>query len=406
MAVNMATAKRALRKTTPVIGIRIPKWASFTREVNQGIIEFLQSASLKWRLDIDSESTNELPSVSIGSRWKGSGLITFRLTKKEQLAFRRRGIPVVNISSESSTNLGVHSVVPDNYQAGVLAARYLAELGMPNFAFWGNKKRNYSRSRQAGFVDELERMGKKCDVLDCDVYSLPFKERWTFLGREMRKVIRRLRKPVALFVKDDLAARTILQQCENLDVQVPEEMAILGFNDDIVFCHSSYPPLSSLAYPGRRIGFVAASILSRLMETDAVELPPITEVNIVSLIKRESTNTQGFEDEMVARAIKIIRDEAGSRSLKVFQIVKRLGVSRSLFQVKMNQAMGKTPKQLIDEAREQRLMAYLESTDLQIKEISFEMGFSSVEELCRFFKRSTGMSPGNYRSEQRNRSAR
>ena len=92
--------------------------------------------------------------------------------------------------------------------------------------------------------------------------------------------------------------------------------------------------------------------------------------------------------------------------MKVSQIVKRLGVSRSLFQVKMNQAMGKTPKQLIDEAREQRLMAYLESTDLQIKEISFEMGFSSVEELCRFFKRSTGMSPGNYRSEQRNWSAR
>ena len=402
----MATARRAPRKSTPVIGIRIPKWASFTREVNQGIIEFLQSASLKWRLDIDSESTNELRSVSINSRWKGSGLITFRLSKQEQSAFRRRGIPVVNISSESSTNLGVHSVVPDNYQAGVLAARYLAELGMPHFAFWGNQKRNYSQSRQTGFVDELGRMGKECDVFDCDVYALPFKERWTFLGREMRKVIRRLRKPVALFVKDDLAARTILQQCENLGVQVPEEMAVLGFNDDIVFCHASYPPLSSLAYPGRRIGFVAASILSRLMENDGVELPPVTEVNIVSLIKRESTNTQGFEDEMVARAIKIIRDEACSRSLKVSQIVKRLGVSRSLFQAKMNQVMGKSPKQLIDEAREQRLKSYLETTDLQIKEISFEMGFSSVEELCRFFKRATGMSPGNYRIEQRYRSER
>ena len=390
----------------PVIGIRIPKWASFTREVSQGIIEFLQSVSLKWRLDIDSESTNELPSVSIDSRWKGSGLITFRLSKREQSAFRRRGIPVVNISSESSTDLGVHSVVPDNYQAGVLAARYLVELGMPNFAFWGDKKRNYSRCRQSGFVDELARMGKDCDVFDCDVYALPFKERWTFLGREMRKVIRRLQKPVALFVKDDLAARTILQQCDNLGVQVPEEVAVLGVNDDIVFCHASYPPLSSLAYPGKRIGFVAASILSRLMDNDSIEPPSVTEVNIVNLIKRESTNTQGFEDEMVARAIKFIRDEACKRPLKVSQIVKRLGVSRSLLQVKMYQVMGKSPKQVIDEIREQRLKSYLQTTDLQIKEISFEMGFSSAEELCRFFRRTTGMSPGKYRVEQRYRSER
>ena len=399
----MSRTLKKSQQATPVIGIRIPKWASFTREVNQGIIEFLQSASMKWRLDIDSESTNELPSVSINSRWKGDGLITFRLSRQEQSAFRRRGIPVVNISSESSTNPEVHSVLPNNYQAGVLAARYLADLGMPNFAFWGNQKRNYSRVRQLGFMEELGRMGKTCEIYDCDVYALPFKERWTFLGREMRKVIRKFRKPVALFVKDDLAARTIVQQCENLGVKVPEEVAILGVNDDLVFCHASYPPLSSLSYPGRRIGFVAASVLSRLMGGDSADLPIVTEVNIVNLIKRESTNTLGFEDEIVARAIKIIREEACHRSLMVSQITKRLGVSRSLLQARMNRVMGRSPKQLIDEARELRLKGLLETTDLPVKAISYEMGFSSSEELCRFFKRSTGVSPGKYRIEQRYR---
>ena len=397
----MTADRKGIGKRAPVVGIRIPKWASFTRDVSQGIIEFLQSASIRWQLDIDSESTNELPSVSIDEKWKGDGLITFRLNKKEQTSFRRRGIPVVNISSESSTNLCVHSVVPNNYQAGVLAARYFAEMGIKNLAFWGDSKRNYSRARQAGFVDELGKMGKKCDILDCDVYSLPFEKRWTYLGREMRRVVQRLPKPVALFAKDDLAARTIMQQCERLDIQVPNELALLGFNDDLVFCHASYPPLSSLAYPGRRIGFVAASILSRLMLKDGVEVPPVTEVNITSLRKRESTNILGFDDDMVARAIEIIRSESCDRSLKVSQITKRLGVSRSVFQTMMNQVMGKPPKQLIDEAREQRLKGYLETTDLQIKEISYEMGFGSVAELCRFFKRATGKSPGKYRQEQR-----
>ena len=157
------------------MGIRVPSWASFTRPIFHGIVEFIRNRE-QWRIQTLVDSTNEMAPMVIDENWNGDGLILFRHSEEEAAAFKRRGIPVVNLSTECREK-GFPTVIPDNAEIGRMAAQHLLTLGLGHFSYWGDPlARLLPRARPGVRAAELLRL-----VLSASTPSL---SRTTCRGRD------------------------------------------------------------------------------------------------------------------------------------------------------------------------------------------------------------------------------
>lgn len=385
--------------TSPVIGVRIPAWATFTREIFGGIVRYMRLNRQTWQIRYMTETTNEIAPVEIGPDWIGDGIIVFRPSEAEVTAWQKRGIPVVNLSSESGS-FGAPTVAPQDTAAGQIAARHLADLGLRHFAFWGDLSRKYSRERGAAFIAELKAMGHGCHEIGFETSKLPQRQKWVKVRDEMLAQLADLPKPIGIFARDDIAAAALSRACARLGLKIPDEVALLGFDDDLIICHTATPPLSSISYPGEKIGYTAAGLLAGMMSGEKLT-PKLTQIAPGPLVMRESTEILAFGDQLVADAVRIIRREAPEQPLRVSELIARLPISRASFQKRFRTELGRSPKDEITRVRLQRLRQLLDETDWSIKEIAFAMQFESSEELGRFIRKKLGASATEYR--QRNR---
>lgn len=384
----------------PVIGVRIPTWATFTRHIFEGIIGYVRLHRERWQIRTVVDSTNEIEPVQIDKDWEGDGLVVFRPTQGEVDAWTDRGIPVVNLSYESA-GMGVPTVVPDNEKMAEMAAKHLMELGLKQFAFWGDPLRRYSREREAAFGKELAGHGFDYTSLGFEISKEPKARRWGRVHDEMLKQLEGIERPVGIFARDDIAAAALADACSELGYSVPDEIAIIGCNNDVTFCHTTSPPLSSVEYPGKEIGQMAASVLKRLMDGRVDEVPEICKIPPARLAERESTDVLAFGDPIVAQAVRIIRREAPGTALQVSDLISRLPISRAAFQKRFRTALDRSPKEEITRVRVERLCELLATTDWSVKEISYEMQFDTSEELSRFIRRNLGTSATLYRESRR-----
>ena len=117
--------------------------------VRHGVVNYAREYNLPWRL-IEKFAVNyELPEVVIDKHWEGAGLIVFRCSQEEASEWLKKGIPVVNLSSETNIST-IPNVIVDDYHSGVMAAKHLLELGFRHLAFVGNRSRNYAKNRFLG----------------------------------------------------------------------------------------------------------------------------------------------------------------------------------------------------------------------------------------------------------------
>jgi LacI family transcriptional regulator len=182
-------------------------------------------------------------------------------------------------------------------------------------------------------------------------------------------------------------------------VNCPGDLSVLGVNDDPVFCHTATPPLSSIRFPGRKIGHAAAELLHGLMTGETADRGQRIRVAPGPLIPRESTGMPTPGDPLVAKALDAIRTASPNRALSVPSLCEMLGVSREVLRKRMQGSIDSTSKQEIDRVRLMRLKMALITQDSTLDSLAREFDFTGAEELCRFFKRLTGNSPGRYRTE-------
>ena len=171
----------------------------------------------------------------------------------------------------------------------------------------------------------------------------------------------------------------------------------MGTNADEVFCQICTPPLSSVAYPGERVGYQAASLLSTMMRGARVADDYVMPIPIHELVARESTNTLDVDDPVVADAVHHIRSQAPVYPIRVSEVVARSRLSQSGFNKNFLRQMGHTAKEEIKRVRLAKLQTLLKNTGSKISQVAKEMRFESPEELTRFFKRETGFAPKDYR---------
>jgi LacI family transcriptional regulator len=211
--------------------------------------------------------------------------------------------------------------------------------------------------------------------------------------------IKGLPKPLGLMACNDFRGVQALDACRRAEIAVPEEVAVIGADNEVLACELAYPPLSSVIPDCARIGYEAAALLDRFMRGgDRSEtLPDVAPLGIAT---RQSTDMTAIDDPCVAEAVRFIREHA-HEGIGVEDILNHMAVSRSVLQRRFQAALGRTVHDLIAGLRLKHVKQLLVETDLTLPAIADRTGFNHVEYLCSAFRKATGITPGTFRNRSR-----
>jgi len=380
------------------VGVRLPEWSTgFSFRIFAGLTDF-QRQRVPFQLVFNQPSGGDLPPVHIDENWEGDGLIVFRYTAAEGTAWKKRGIAVINLSAETPEGgPAFPQVTLDNGQVGILAAEHLAALGLRDFCYIHEPTRLYSHQRRNSFQTAVKAHGGRFHCIEVPASSFSDETRERRIRETLWKPLSQLPRPCGIFTKDDISAVWTVGVLSELGIRCPDEMPVLGIDDDIVFCHTTHPPLSSVAYPGRRIGFEAARLLHRMLSG---EIPRSCQAMLIppaGVVSRESTRHVILADPFVTKAMAMIRREVPRSPVQVAEVSRHCGVSRELLRQRFQELLGCSPKDEIKRLRLRHLMEVLTTTDWTLEAIAENCGYSGAEEICRFIKRNTGKTPGEIR---------
>lgn len=309
-------------------------------------------------------------------------------------------VPLVDLLEEHPIR-GVPQIVVDDKAVMRQALAHLLDRGLRSFAFLGYAGMRFvdadRRSlaalcrEQAGIVEAgpADRRGDPRTLLVPHAFTMQVHE--PVIGRW----IEALPKPVGLIAANDEIAAVALAACRTWGVAVPDQVAVVGVDDDPVYCQVSDPALSSVDPNTFKVGYHAAAMLHGMLE-GRLEPPALTYVEPAGVVARRSTDVLAFAEPDAVRVVRFIRDHACD-GLTVGRIVKKMGVSRRTLERLFTEHVGHSPSEEIRRVRLARVRQLLAGTDIGYDEVARMTGFAHLETMRRVFKGEFGISPGDYR---------
>ena len=389
---------------------RIPKVAILVsaafkgeRSSIRGMLDYAAKHGPWFCLSVEGRQGEQM--LEIAKEGGVDGLIVTGLSRelaREVAAFRKPVVfmePSPEMLAPGFPIRGVPWVGRDSPEIGRTAARYFLERGYKSFAFVGEPENHYwNAERRRGFEETLAAAGFGCAVRDS--YTAREKRSWAVEHRGLVKFLQRLPKPTAVFAPMDGRARLVLEACLSAGIKVPEEIAVLGVDNDTILCESTMPARSSIHTGGYLRGSIAAGMLDDLMHgrepaKKAVALPP------VSVVTRGSTGYDAMRDPAVARAITFIREQSAARGVTVAETAGRARCSRRYLERKFRELLGRSVRDEIVLARIERVKTLLETGNATIGEIIGQAGFSGEKHLSTLFRKATGSTMSDWRRRHR-----
>jgi LacI family transcriptional regulator len=193
----------------------------------------------------------------------------------------------------------------------------------------------------------------------------------------------------------DIRGREVLDVCRQLGISVPDEVALIGVDNDELICDLAEPPLSSAIPDTRRAGYEAARLLDRLMAGES-ELPLAHLIPPLGIAVRGPTDVLASDDADVSEAVRFIRAHA-SEGINVEDVLRAVPLSRRVLESRFEKQLGRTPHEEITRVQIERVKELLAATDLPLAEVAHRAGYKHVEYMSVAFKRDTGLAPSRYR---------
>jgi LacI family transcriptional regulator len=302
--------------------------------------------------------------------------------------------PLVNLSS-SLQDSRTPRVRVDERTCGVMAAQHLVACGFSRFAYYGFAPAWYSAERGKGFSDTLEAAGHTC-LSAASATSLDGRDRGKDEWKKLEAWLRTIPPPFGLMACSDQWAVAAMEACHEIGLKVPDDVAIIGVNNDEITCEYCRPKLTSVIRPDHEIGYQAAALLDQLM---AGKAPRQMERVLapVGVEKRGSTDVLAAENDYVRKAALFIREHVGE-GIGVQEVLDHASGSRRLLEYRFREHLGRTPYQYICEIRVERAKQLLETPGkMRLKEISQACGFHDLQRFRLVFERLAGLSPRQYR---------
>ena len=330
--------------------------------------------------------------------WKGNGIIANFDHPSVAKTVARSKLPVVGFGSGYGWYAPKSSVpyfFTNNNAVARMAANHLLIRGFRHFAFCGYHKtaiNGWSEEREVSFAEEIQKNGYSCDVYRDKYKTIKL---WASVQRSIGEWLKALPKPVGIMAANDNRARHVLEACRSFHVDVPNEAAVIGVDNDELLCQLSSPSLSSVEQGAQRIGYEAAALLDRLMNCKRVQRRHFV-VDPTGIITRHSTDVLAIDDPTVGRAMAFIQERACA-GIKVSDVASAIGVSRSKLETHFSNALGYSVHSAIRRVQLETARKLISNTNLPLKQVAADVGFRSVQHMTTLFGRNFRQSPGEYR---------
>lgn len=380
----------------------------YQRKIIQGVAGYAhQHGSWQFHLVHDSVeslvylNTDPLENLPNLRTFRADGVLATFQSPKMASRLRALKVPVISIEAESGWNDSrwrIPDFSTDNEAIGRLGAEDLIGRGLKQLAFCGippTRLTRWSEQRQEAFQRAAEQAGVPCSVF----VSRSGQGQGSSLAKELSAWLASLPKPIGLMACHDVRARHVLAACRELDLLAPEEIAVLGVDNDELICELTSPTLSSIEQGARTLGHQAMAMLDRWLGGENVSrekyvIPPD------GIVTRRSSDTLAIEDQDVAQAVRFIQQNACT-GIRVHDVVQAVAVSRSGLESRFKIRMGRTIHAEIQRVQIERARHLVATTNLPLKEVAAATGFAYVQHLTTVFRTVTGRTPGQYRRAAR-----
>lgn len=282
----------------------------------------------------------------------------------------------------------------DYIGTGEMAAKFFIKRRYRNFAFYGNKGVVWSRERAEGFRREVEKSGGNYYYFESENLS---GEEWGTSYIELDEWLLSLPKPVGLFACDDSFALRVSQICKINNIQIPEEISLLGVDNDELICHLSDPPISSIVTDVEKGGYEAGRLIDR-MGNNEIKEPFNIIVKPTRIELRKSTEKYDIENDYISQVVNFIEDHFTS-DIDIEGLTELVPLSRRNLEVKFKEEMGTSIYQFILSCRIDYFANLLLTTDRTLFDLALESGFNDCKNISRIFKKIKGYTPIEYRKK-------
>ena len=341
----------------PSVVLLIETSNAYARGILEGVIDWLRQHD-PWSVYLPEQERGATPPTWL-KNWKGDGIIARIETEEIARAVKRTGLPVVDVSAARRVP-DIPWVETDDRAISRLAADHLLERGFRNLAFCGEPHFNWSRWREESFQATVEDAGHHSHSF----HARARVEKGYSWNREQRRLthwVSKLPKPVGIMACYDIRAQQLLDVCRELELSVPEEVAVIGVDNDELLCNLCTPPLSSVISDTRQTGRRAAELLDQMMQknTRTEEAHLIAPLGIAL---RQSTDILAIDDPEIIKAMQLIRERV-TDGINVKDLLREIPLSRRAFEFRFQKLLGCTPHEMISRLRMDRVRELLLQND-------------------------------------------
>lgn len=370
---------------------------AYARGLARGIVSYIREHR-PWSLYLSEHNRGDKPPTWL-NHWDGHGIIARIENPAIANTLRNIPIPIVDVSAARLVP-SLPWFETDDGAIAHMAFDHLVERGFKHFGYAGDSRFNWSKWRCEHFQNSVRAASFDCSIFnpqpaggadeDADAENLV---------TDLARWIEKLPKPVGILACYDFLGQQVLDACRRLNLAVPDEVAVLGVDNDELLCELSDPPLTSVVPNMHRTGYEAAALLDSMMagKTARGETHLIPPVGIAT---RQSTDVLVIEDRNVARAVHFIRHNA-CQGIKVNDVLRVAPQSRTLLESRFKRLLGRTPHEEILRVRLNKVKQLLVETDLSLEQIAERTAFTHVEYLSVAFRREIGIPPSQFRAQNR-----
>jgi LacI family transcriptional regulator len=300
---------------------------------------------------------------------------------------------VVYISRTEDPYQYKHRLIANNTEVGEMAAEHFLEKKYCYFGYCGFADVHYSNQRCSAFVSKLAEYGFEVSVYEKK--QAVIKNSWEKEQIRLCEWLDSIPKPAAVFACIDERARHVSEACKRVGLKVPEDIAILGVDNDPYVCDLSDPPLSSIAMNAVKGGFEATEFLIDLIKGEKTKKNEII-IHPMYVQTRRSTDILAVKDTEIMQAIRYIRQNS-MQPIQVSDVASKVALSRRTLEKKFYQTIGRTIHEEIKHARVEKISQILLTTNIPIQQIAYDMGFNSANNLSRYYKQIKGITCRKFR---------
>lgn len=374
---------------------------AYARNLLLGIARYAHAVGQAWslcRLPLSIRDKFGIEAViDLAQKMRADAVIgQFYNTDNVEL-FARNGI--ITIAQDFKARFTtIPNIIGPHFLAGKMGAEYFAKKGFRHFAFYGTRDVVWSDERMQGFRETVRAANPSF------TFSALCKNTqnalWDYDTNQLVTWLQSLPKPVAIMACDDNHAYHITEACQQGEgggrLRIPDDIAVLGVDNDETICRLSSPNLSSLNQNIEQGGYDVAQLIDRILRDPATPREDVM-VQPTHIVTRQSTDIYANNDQHIAEVLKYIHENI-SQKITVDELVELVPLSRRLLETRFKRSMGTSIYDYILQTRIEKV-AQLLCEGMSVSEAAIELGFSDIKNLSRMFRQQRGMTPSEYRRE-------